>query len=511
MGRQSVSQQGFSRGLDLVSSLSDIEPGFTPSAMNMRCSEWGGIEKILGYTAHADLGSGVSGHELFYYQHRDADPKFLVAASATKWQSIQADGTVADIRTTNSAGGALTSVTDTTFVQYGDSVYGLDESNNMASWDGTTLTQHAVGVSTGPPTGIILGIWSNRMWVADSGTTVVWSDAGSMTSWPAANTATLGGTGGGSSKIVGGIPTEMGVLVFCTDCIYLITDTDGTNRLVDGEHGCISRKSIARINDHIYFMNYQGIHRTNGNMPSEYVSRRVEPLFSSEAPTLSSAAGVNWRNSYLLSYSRSAAYNDFTLDHRPELGSTMANQYRAKAWAVGELEGTSKSIYFIDAGNQRYVRTAFDGGAFLTTASPGVASDISCWYETPPLNFEDEAHIKRLHRVRLVGRGDMYVGARVDYLGYNSIADRLSFPSIVAALWDTAVWDVDEWGGFTLFEGWASVPAKGRRIQLRFYESSDDTFPGRPNLDSDEGLTLGGAGLYLCEAIFSTSSKRRLR
>lgn len=508
MGRQSFAIGEFSKGLDLISSPNAIEPGYTPSAMNVRCCEYGGFEKILGYAAFADLGSGVAGHDVFYYETAAGGTERLVVASATKWQAIQSDGTsMTDMVT------GLNSVTETTFVQYGDTLYGLSRSNNMRSSSNmTSTTEHAPGVDTGPPQGLILGIWSNRMWTTSGGSVVRWSDAGNFTSsgaWPAANTVTLGGTGAGSSYIVGGIPTELGLLVFTKDATYLITDTDGTNRLVDGEHGCSSRRSICRVDELIYGINSEGIFRTNGNQPLELVSRQVDPLFTSENPTLSGAAGVMWKNAYFVSFQRELAYNDLTLDVKPAEGSIMANQYRAHCWARGPIANSGEQLFFIDAGNTRYVRKAFSGGSFLSTASPGVAADIPCWYETPPLDLGSEDLVKRLHRIRIVGRGDVYVGARVDYAQYNSLANRFAFPSITESVYDTAVYDTATYGGYTLFEGHVNLPVRGRRIGLRFFESSSNTYPGRPNLDSDTGPDTSGAAVFLAEPTFSTSSKRR--
>jgi hypothetical protein len=478
--------------------------------MNFRLADGPGIEKILGYGTLADLGSGVAGHDLTYFRATPSSTKYLVAASATKWHSITAGGTVADIRT------GLTSTTNTTFTAYNGKLWGLDPLNILADWDGTTLTTHAVGVGTGPEKGIILGVWSNRLWVATAsagvlGTTVVWSDAGNFTSWPAGNTVTLGGTGT-ADQIVGGQPLSDGLMVFLRDSVFLIYDTDGANRIVDAQYGCTSRKSLALVDGFVYGMNSRGVFRTNGGFPLEIVSRRVDPLFTFENPTLTDAAGTAWNGGYLASYNRNTgnAYNDLTLDVYPSEGSIMANQYRATCWASGPLPTSGdQALYFIDAGNTRYVRTAFSGGSFLTTASPGVASDISCYYETAPLDLGSDSYLKRINLVRLVGRGDVYVGARVDYQTYNAASDRFEFPSLGGGVWDTATWDSDTWAGYALFEGFARLRVRGRRIGLRFYESSSETSDTRPSLDYENTAELGGAGIYSAEVLFNASSKRR--
>lgn len=513
MSRSSLLLEDFSGGLDLVSSLSSIEPPYCTNAMNFRLAEGqAGVEKILGYAAFCDLGSGVAAHELYYFQFGSTPTRYLIAASATKLHWIDSAGTATDLIT----GRTSTAATGATFASYADYLYCLDPVNDGVRWDGAGATDTwAPGVSTGPPRGIILGVWSNRIWVAKAssgslGTEIVWSDAGLPLSWPAANTVTLGDVGG-NGKLIGGIPTPEGLLCFTEFATYLVYDTDGTNRLVDAEHGCSSRKSLALVEDHVYGLNHEGVFRCNGAAPQELVSRRVDPLFTFETPVLSGAAGTWWKNAYLVSYQRttSPAYNDLTLDVYPSQDSIMANQYRSASWAHGHLAGTDNRLYFVDAGNTRYIRRAFSGGSFLTTASPGVASDISCYYETPPLDLGEESMLKRLHRVRLVGRGDMYVAARVDYSAADVLADRFDFPAVSGGVWNTAVWDTDTWSGYALFEGLAEIPVRGRRIALRFYESSDDTYPNRNVLGLDISSNLGGAGLYLVEPVYSIQGKRR--
>ena len=156
---QQLEIQDFSKGLDLVSSLNNIEVGYTPNAKNFRIAEYGGIEKILGYKPLADLGVGVSGQDAVYFQKRDFSLKQLVVASMNKWQSVSSAGAVADIRT------GLTTNTGTTFALIEDVLYGVDIFNVMHKWSGAGATAAVAGT---PPKGAILGVWSNQMWVAKS-------------------------------------------------------------------------------------------------------------------------------------------------------------------------------------------------------------------------------------------------------------------------------------------------------------------------------------------------------
>lgn len=497
MAFDTLTVQQFGGGLDLVSSLNTIQPGFTPDAKNFRIAQYAnGIEKVEGYSAFATLGAAA--HELAYYEQRDGSPKFLVAAEATAWQKVAADGSVSNIRT------SMSTTTETTFVQHEDYLYGLDRNNDLGRYDGTTLTTFAPGVNTGPKRGIILGIWSNRMWVAPAtGMRVEFSDPETFTgtgAWPADQYVELGGPGT-SDRIVGGMPTPDGLLVFTNRSTYLIyDDATGSNRLVDAERGCASRKSLARIGDTIYGVCEDGIFATRGAALS-IVSERIAPIFEKGNPGLGSAAGVGFRGSYLGSLARSSSSNDLTFELDSNSGSIMALEYPALAWAKGDLSDSEELLFFVDGSDATKVRKAFDGGSFAGSA-------IACYYETPLDPLGDDTHMKRLRRVRVVGRGGMTVGVRTDYSGVNVDADGMEFPTAGSFEWGDD-WGSGNWAGHQVFEGWAHLSARGRRFTLRLSETSSDTAPAREALGAAMSGSIGGAAAYLVEIHFSRTSKRR--
>lgn len=513
MGRQSLLIEDFAGGLDLVSSINNIPPGFTPSARNFRIAEYGGIEKVLGYSAFATIAAEA--HELAYYAQKDGSPKRLIAATATDWYAIDSAGSATDIHT-------VTSASNTTFVTHEDKLYGLDVSNNIAVWTGSgSATSYSPGANSGPPQGIILGVWQNRMWVAKatSGSLAMrieFSEPADPTAgfvnatglWPTDNYVELGGTAGQSEAIVGGVVTGDGLLVFTTSSTYLVYDTDGKYRVVDNERGCLSRRSLAQFGDEVYGLTTDGVFATTGAFPLDIISRRVDPLFVSETPDLSSSAGIRWGRAYLSSFQRlsASAGNDLTLDvsFGGQAPAIMANDYPSACWAKGNLQSDAgEELYFIDASDPTKIRRAFSGGSFA-------GSPIQCFYDLPFDNFGNEAELKRLHRLRLVGRGDLRVSCRVDYqLAATGAQQTLAFPSAGDGLWDTMLWGEGTWGGYALFEGYCQPRVRGRRIQIRFSETGSSVFPMRDNLNQSISGELGGAGVYLCEPQYTTSTRRR--
>jgi hypothetical protein len=522
VARQSFTIEDFSGGLDLVSSLNAIQPGFTPGAKNFRVVETGGIEKVKGYSAFATVASAV---DLGFYAKKDGTTRRVIVASATKWQAVESDGTVTDIHT------GMTAASDVTFALHDDKLYGLDVANNMAVWPGSgSATAYAPGVNTGPNHGIILGIWDNRMWIAKAtggktGMRVEWSEPADPTNgfangtglWPSDNYVELAGTGSTSDRIVGGSVGPDGLTVFTTGSTYLIYDSStGANSVVDADNGCLARRSLALIGGTIYGVNAKGVFATDGHSPLETISRRVDPLFQAEDPDLTTACGARSFQSYLMSYDRGdtnlmleiSPPNEYrsgddvlTLPGQRYSGSIMALEYPASAIVSGTLVDDEET-FFVDRTDPTKLRKAFDGGTFAGT-------DIECYYETPFMDFGDDSVLKRLRRVRIVGRGDIYVSARVEYDDSDADERQLLFPNAGNGLWDTGVWDTMTWGGYFLAEGYANLSARGRRIQLRITEESDQTFPLRSALDLNPSGSLGGAGVYVVEPQYTISTRRR--
>lgn len=486
----------FDLGLDLVSSLSDVPDGATPNALNMRVNERGGVEKVRGYSAHATLAADA--HSLTSFKHRDGSPNVLVAATATAIYSIDSGGSPTAIDT------GRTSESDTSFAEYEDELYILGPSNDLAVWNGTTVTDYAPGVNSGPKRGTILGVWDNRLWVTPGGLRVEWSEAGLLTgtgAWPTTNFIELGGPGS-TEEIVGAVPMPGGLVVFTTGSTYRIYDAvNQLSTVVDPGQGCSSRRSLAVIDGRIFGMCQRGLFASDGSSPHQIISEAVRPLFSDETPTLSAAAGVGRYGAYLCSYQRDGSANDLTLEVSPS-GAIMANQYPALDWASSDMEGEPEA-YFIDASDPTRIRHAFDGGSFA-------GSDIECYYDLSPSELGVPEQLKRLRRARVVGRGDMYIGAIVDYATNPESLRRLGLGgNSSTATWDNVTWDNAVWGGYGLFEGHATLNVRGRTITLRLWERGNSTAASRDLLGASTGDALGGAAFYVVEPQFHISTRRR--
>lgn len=492
MAMESLFVDDFSKGLDLASARNKIERGFTPDAMNFRISDMGGIEKVAGYSEWLSSGPGADPYnDLFYYENSAGTIKRVIAAADTYIMSYQSTGTGASIQLSRTAHA------HTTFFQYEDYLYGINPLNNLIRWDGTTLTTYAPGANTGPPQGLLLGVWGNRMWVTTSTSMRVnFSEAGVMTgtgSWPTTNYVTLGGGSSTTEYIVGGIPTPDGLMVFTYDSIYLIYDQNtGANRLISADIGTTSRRSLVLIGSYVYGVSSKGIFRVSAS-GVEIISGKIAPLFNSDTPdNLNLAAGVRWNDSYLVSIGRNDAYNDIMFEVHTKTGSIMAFEYPATSMCTGSffpgVEGIQQLMFTLggSAGiNRNNIMRGFDGGSFKGTA-------ITAYYETPMDPFGDESKHKRLRRVRVVGQGTFTVGAYTDY-GATVVDSGSVTPSAAA-----------------LGEGYLDLSAGGRRHALRLSETGSGVGASRDVLGTTPvGVTIGDVQVSLIELQFTKSSRAR--
>lgn len=330
----------FAGGLDLATSLQDLEDGYTQFAENFRAGgaslvgalrdEWtsspSNVSAIDFTTGVGSVGYWANLLDGFAAVKGDGTLLGLIVARQGAWEKLtlaNANTIVGTTRTAIRSGMSTGSEMIPSFAMHNNKLYGLDPLNNIGVWDGTTLTTAAPGVNTGPPKGIILGIWAARMWVAVAngsgglGLTIQFSEPFDSTNgfinatglWPASNTLTLGGSAASSENIVAGFPTPDGLAVFTTGGLYLVYDDEtGANTLVDVNGGSSARRALVQHSDGmIYGVNQRGIFRTNGRLPVEYVSNRIEPLFTKNAQMgdnemASRCAGVIYDGSYFVSY-----------------------------------------------------------------------------------------------------------------------------------------------------------------------------------------------------------------
>ena len=547
MPRQSVVLTDFSGGLDLVTNRAAMNPATTPNAHNVRLADGGGIESIPGFTQFAvndwTPPSGSTGSPqgpfidlvsyLDYYSDPKGAPRVLgfTAYGPMSLVPVGSDGSYTDadgnVAASSLPGAFIVAgasanftgtgpVTNWSFAQDGDKILCLPDYSSaggtpvLTSFDANSnplsySSSPPSGEDGGPRPGILLGMWSGRMWVSPRSSvwgtyadklTIEFSEIGNYDgsqgtgSWPVDNTITLE-VKPGDQEIVGGIPTPGGLLVFTKRRTVLITDPEtGANRVIDDRRGCLSRRSIVSHDGLVYGVCHEGVFVTDGSFPSKIISKRVDDLFLQENPGLDEAVAVIHRGRLLVSFPRTQYDNwhspgtltsndtltlEFGLsDGYPVLTSSLRMRL-AVSVPMGYLasDGTRRDTFtakardrllFIDSYDAQTLMIAEEGGTFNGTS-------FDWYYDLPPLDLGDPVNLKRLRRLRLLGRGTVTARIAPDFS--TSAGDQRTFTFSAPGSSERE------------FDQWLRVQAKkGRYVQIRLAgTSSGSGVDARPQLD----------------------------
>lgn len=506
-----VTLSEFRGGLDLKTALPSIQPGFTPNSFNFSINENGGIEKIKGYEDIELSGANLPGdmQKIFSYEKSNTSYSRIITTDSDNWYSVENDGTVARIRN------SMTPNSTSTFLIHDDLLYGLDDDNDFATWDGATLTTYAPGGGNGPSNGRLLGLWNGRMYVVPSTDQlrIEWSepfDFTSATAWPADNYVILSTVGAGS-KIIGGAVVGDALIVVTDSAIVRIVNPDnGANTLI-ANIGCASAKSLAVIDNVLFGMSKRGIFSTDGNSFASIISERVEPLFNNMSANLSSASGIAVNNKYFVSIGLDgigggySSENATTLEVYPSLDNAiMANSYPVTDWTVTRIDGNKDTVWMIDTIDKSLLRRAFTTNSLIDSSNDPV--DIECWYELAPTDLGVGDTEKRVHSVRVTGRGaDVSIGVKTDFNLSTPELSELSLDSGLGGEWDVSLWDSVLWGGVTFSYSDARLYGRGRKFGFFVSESSG----GSTVIESSGDSTLGIVSIYTIEPRFSVSRRYR--
>ncbi len=519
MALESLTLRNFAGGLDLRSSIPNVDIGYTPDCNNFEITEKGGLVKVLGFSNFATASEDLE--RIIPYQKGDGSSKVLIGVSKNKVFTYNAAGIETTIHTWPSANDG-----DISFAFYKDEVYIADGTNDMISWDGSTITSYPRGSSptySGPPVGHILGIWNSRMYFCPSSDKmrVEISRLGEFDKWDENEFFNISVNSDGQA-ITGGIVSEGKLIVTTQDNILEVYSSVGANRVGDTSIGCVSRKSLRAINGVVFGVSKKGVFEYS-NLNTIMATEKVEPLFLDSAPELSSSAGEHYKDRYLASYQR-PTNNYITLDIYPSFdNAVMRNDYPMFDCAISDITSTKEELFFIDSRNKKKIRKGFNTGSFL--AENDARTDIKCYYETAHINMGSDLQLKRLYRMRVVGSGGLFVSLKTDYQDPLKKKTSLDFVSAGGSLWDIAswnkgswsaasnvwdgaIWDQTNWGGYALEEKIARITSRARIFSFYFEESGRSTGVGR-NVLGQPSNEISNTALYLVEPRFVTTGRTR--
>jgi hypothetical protein len=302
-------QQGFGRGLDLLSKPDNVDPASCIDALDVLFSDRGAIQQRPGYaqlTSPQPLTNPVGSLEAFY---TSSGTRQLLAGCGTRLEALSTAGAVVDSET-----GLTNAVWD--FARFGkpnaEVAYAGNGTDTLRKWNGSewtapTATVNAEGVKAMPKAGSLC-VWpsgGNRLVATRFSTTTggpggaisspdhVWfSDPGDPESWhttePEENQVQL--MPGNGEPIQACIAWKEFVFVFKETSFFVFyavgSDAEGGPeflfRPVDAGVGLVAPRALCIHPTGVYFMARNGVYRTTGQEP-ELISSAVEPIWSGEA------------------------------------------------------------------------------------------------------------------------------------------------------------------------------------------------------------------------------------
>ena len=260
----------------------------------------------------------------------------LYKSSGSTWSSV--------------SGYSPTSSNAVEFAQLSGKIFMSDGSNNVHSYNGTTVTDEG-NTSSDPPVCKYLVAHTNRLFAAGTSTNDELAASGVTdgTSWSSADSIQIGADG----DPITGIAPWYGhnLLVFKERSIFNVvadpSETDMANWVVqnvDRRIGCVSHRSIAQVGSDVFFLARDGIRTVRTILEgaqtavSEPISIGIQDVIDdiNWSYALEKAAGTFWNNHYILSIpTGSSAVNNTVVAY-----STVSKSFVGKwtGWNANDFE-----------------------------------------------------------------------------------------------------------------------------------------------------------------------------
>lgn len=373
----------------------------------------------------------------------------------------------------NAAGGPLPTAITITFVgslgNTNQPVFTI--TNNLTGGSSPTpVLVHTTPGRGDAPKGKYLTVWRNRLWISGVSATpnrIFWSGIGDPTAWNPNNYVDILGPRGDLVTSIHSSPNigtdasgADGVLVFKTRSTHrIVDDTDnsagaivgGSNVMVDRGTGAVSHRTVQTVNGRIYCLGLDGIYSTDGHNTLILETGQLGQLVSivTTRSNASQVIGIGYRGNYMLAFPQSAGQPNtrilelYTTLGRPGTMPVMVlNLGTPAAWTIYTDAASGEELLGADASHSdSYI--VFRGGS----ANPNVSTALTATASTGVSMFGSDS-VKRLRRIRAVGRGQMIIGVTTDFI--TGTGDQQQFLVDVASspsLWNSVNWNQFSWAG----------------------------------------------------------------
>lgn len=495
--------EGFAGGLNLRDAPTELKPNESPSAWNVTLDERGGVVKRLGY----EKWNASPATNLFQdsYYSELLNLNFWWSPADGKLYK-DSSGTLTNVATFSTA----SATNRVSLVDFAGSTYcihpvdGLQVTTDGASFTTVTTTGHTAAV----PSGDLLAVWQNKLWIASSSSNrLSFSAPGDPTDWDSAggggtvdirekDDASIVALHGGSGI---DFQTEPGLFVFKRDSLYRVTDSsNGSYLAIDGSIGAASKNSVTSLYGELIFISRRGIYMTKKLASIVPAAEQILPLFdpsSTDDTKLDNfCAGYVGDRVYFSITLQGSSTNNLALEYAPlygwvVTGSNAMGCYQTVTGDMSEIVlGASPSvagqIYEMNSGGS-------DDGA-----------DIDSFYETRWFEVLN-GHQARMSTSRTLYRGATTVKLYVDF-GTNPVWQGSLDSSTDGMEWGSGIWGTGLWGGESI-EAYATHHPRrlGRAFKFRIEESSSLTYTKPALLGTGAALEAGAWSLYSVETQYA--------
>jgi hypothetical protein len=340
----------------------------------------------------------------------------LIAAGGTKLYSISTGGVATDI----TGVATLTSGLRWSFIAGPASggqgpLYAMNGTDTPKYWTGAGNIADWTASVGSVPNGQFAVYYKNRVWVAGqtaNPSRLFFSDLGDPRSWTATNTVDFDPNDGQTITAIGVLGPYL--LVFKQTKTFVVYDTNtGANRMISGNVGCISHRSLAETPAGLMFLSSdQGVFLTNGNTLKQ-LSDNIKPTIDSlSAAAKNNSAAAFYNNHYFLSVPASGTNrNSITLDYDTTTDSWWKHTNVASQFALWRPGSNSQvELYAAQDVATPIVDKCYVENVFSDNATAFIAYWIGPW-----LSFKQPYIRKRIRQIHVDGRGTWDVSVGQDF------------------------------------------------------------------------------------------------
>lgn len=444
----------------------------SPDCQNVYFTTKGAIVKRQGYDRLNEVAlTGTDNVTSFYQYIRDDGTEFAIATHSTSLNKMESlDGTWDAIT------GSLTITADKNWkwITWKDTLIGTDDADTPIKWTGT-----GNGTTLALPTDLqkardvvvyrnFLMLFNVTIAVTDHPSRFYFSNLNTLNTWSALDFIDV--TPSDGDEIVGAIVLGEDLYIFKRNTVYRVRVTgDSVSpfsvRRTFSHVGAVSTYAIKNINNTIVFASNDGVYAFDGNR-SIKISTDVDPTWLNiNKAKLSEISMAHYKklSHVWISYADgSATTND----------KTLVWDYSNQAWTLYKGINAASTDTYIDGGVEKLFHGDYAG--FVFQDDSGDSDDavaIDAYWVSKWNDFGDPMINKEMRHSVIVADNSGDHNLQFGY-SYDFQDDNLKIISIPlkdqGGIWDTAIWDADQWGSASFIVKRLDLRGQGRFWNVRF-------------------------------------------